>query len=85
MKFMVVGGGATGVEMAGAIAATLVVCAPGVSATLTAPAVVASGVISWPKIGPVFAPLIVIGTPSLAAISLIRPRLGPDRFSIATW
>jgi hypothetical protein len=43
-----------------------------------------AGVMGWPKIEPVFAPLIVTGRPSPSVISLIKPGFGPDRFSIAT-
>ena len=55
----------------------------GVSAALTAPAVIAPGVMAWPTTVPAFAPLIVAGKPSPAVISLIRPGSGPERFSMA--
>jgi len=55
----------------------------GVSAALTAPAVIAPGVMAWPKTVPALAPLIVAGRPSPSVTSLIRPGLGPDRFSTA--
>ena len=56
----------------------------GVSAVLTAPAVMAPGVMAWPIDRAAFAPLIVTGRPSPSVISLIRVGSGPDRFSIAT-
>src|SRR3984957_5415455 len=59
----------------------------GVSAALTAPAVMAPGVMEWTTTVPVFEPLIVAGKPSPQVISLnIRPAsvLELEVFSMAT-
>ena len=49
----------------------------------TTPAAIAPTPARWPNTVPVFASLIVTGSPLSAAISLIRPGFGPDKFSTA--